>query len=216
MKVILAGASGLIGSNLLEQLLRMPEIEKILLVQRRRIEIENPKIEQLIVDFSKLNIHKLNENYDFAFCCLGTTIKKAGSQDEFMKVDLFAVNHFAEFVAKNNCLKLIVVSAMGADAKSLIFYNRIKGEMENEIQQHGLDSIVIVRPSLLLGDRQESRPGEKLAIQLSPFYSPFLRGPLAKYRPVEASQVAEKMIQLAVMHTPRLLIVENQEIHRKN
>lgn len=216
MKIILAGASGLIGSNLLKDLLQMPEIDKILLVQRRRLQIENPKVEQLIVDFSAIQLQKLNEDYDVAFCCLGTTIKKAGSEEEFMNVDLHAVNHLAEFAAKNNCLKFIVVSAMGADQKSMIFYNRVKGEMENEIQQHGLDSVVILRPSLLLGDRQESRPGEKLAILLSPIYSVLLVGPLSKYRPVQSSLVAEKMIQLAMMHTPRLLIVENQEIQSKS
>jgi len=130
------------------------------------------------------------------FCCLGTTIKVAGSEENFKKIDLDSVVEFAKIASELSVTKLVVVSALGADMKSTIFYNQIKGQMEHDVSAVFKGSLAFVRPSLLLGQRREFRIFEKLAIILSPIFSVGLIGPLKKFKPIHARQVALAMTSI--------------------
>jgi uncharacterized protein YbjT (DUF2867 family) len=132
---------------------------------------------------------------DEAFCCLGTTIKKAGSQEAFRAVDHDAVLAFAKAAKQAGTRSFLVVTALGADTRSRVFYNRVKGEVQEALKGVGFESLVILQPSLLLGERAESRPGERAAIVASRVLAPLLR-PLAS-RPIEAHTVARAMLALA-------------------
>jgi uncharacterized protein YbjT (DUF2867 family) len=146
------------------------------------------------VDIARLEEESLPAAED-AFCCLGTTIKKAGSQEAFRAVDHDAVLAFARAAKRAGVRRFLVVTALGADARSSVFYNRVKGEAEQALQALGFESLVILRPSLLLGDRAESRPGERAAIVASRVLGPLLR-PFGS-RPIEARTVARAMTALA-------------------
>lgn len=211
MTILIAGTSGLIGGHLLNQLLGRPDVDRVISVARREIDVKHAKLEQRRVDFSAIG--ELPKA-DVAFCCLGTTIKKAGSKEAFRAVDHDAVESFARAAHAAGARKFLVVTALGADASSPIFYNRVKGEIERDLTKVGFDSLVVFRPSLLLGERAEVRVAEKLAILVTPLISPFLVGPLAKYRPIEAKRVASAMVTKATRRTEPFEIIEGQEIVR--
>jgi uncharacterized protein YbjT (DUF2867 family) len=205
MKCIIAGASGLVGSELLSLLLADNDYNNIQAIFRKNPDIQNPKIEIVLNSFKNL------ENAEVAFCCLGTTIKTAGSKDAFYKVDHDLVINFAKSCHENGVKTFVVVSALGADPKSNIFYNQVKGITESDLAQIGFSNLIILRPSLLLGDRKEFRLGEKIARSLSPILSLFLIGSLAKSKPIEAKKVAQKM--LSESHTANgFKIILNHEI----
>jgi uncharacterized protein YbjT (DUF2867 family) len=151
----------------------------------------------VISTFDKIERELANVQVDDVYCCLGTTIKKAGSQEMFKKIDLDLVVTIAELMKKQGAEQFLVISAMGADRNSKVFYNRTKGEMEAALQELAYPSLHIIRPSLLLGPREEFRLGEKVAVMLTPLLKLFLRGPLNKYRPVEARKVAQFMVNVA-------------------
>jgi uncharacterized protein YbjT (DUF2867 family) len=191
---LVAGASGLVGGFVLDGLLESPLYQQVCSLGRRPLPKQHPKLTQLTVDFARLEHQALPAAED-AFCCLGTLIKKAGSQEAFRAVDHDAVLAFAQAARKAGARRFLLVSALGADAGSRIFYNRVKGEAEEHLKAVGFESLVLLRPSLLLGDRTESRPGERVAIVLSRALRPLLR-PLAS-RPIEAHTVARAMLSLA-------------------
>ena len=147
--------------------------------------------------FDNLGPELSNNQVDDVYCCLGTTIKKAGSQEAFKKVDHTLVVTVAGLMKKHGAEQFPVISAMGANKDSKVFYNRVKGEMEAALQELGYPCLRIIRPSLLLGPREEFRLGEKLAVILTPLLKPILLGSLKKYRPVEAEKVAQFMVKVA-------------------
>jgi uncharacterized protein YbjT (DUF2867 family) len=211
MNCLIAGATGLVGSSLLAQLLADSRTEKVVSVVRKARSAPHPKLEEAAVDFE--NLFDLNVGqFDAAFCCLGTTIKKAGSQNAFRKVDHDFVLQFADLAKRSGAEKFLIVSALGANANSLIFYNRVKGEVEQDLRQLGFNSLVIFRPSLLLGHRKEARPFEQLAVKYYPFYRRFLVGPLMKQTPIHADDVARAMIEKAFETTEKNQIVMNHEM----
>jgi uncharacterized protein YbjT (DUF2867 family) len=161
---------------------------------RRPLPRQHPKLTQRTVDFARLESEALPSAED-AFCCLGTTIKKAGSQEAFRAVDHDAVLAFAKAARKAGARRFLLVSALGANPSSRVFYNRVKGETEEDLKAVGFESLIILRPSLLLGDRAESRPGEHAAIVVSKVLGPLLR-PFSG-RPIEARTVARAMLALA-------------------
>lgn len=167
MEVVLLGATGLVGFNVLLLLLEDPKVVKVHVVSRKKVPALNPKIDWIAIqDLSDLKkIDNLSDQSVY-ISCLGTTIKNAGSKEAFKKVDLEANLDFAELAFRSRAQKLILVSAAGANPGSLIFYNRVKGKCEQLIQKIGLEQLVIFRPGLLLGDRQEQRSGEKFAIDV--------------------------------------------------
>jgi len=190
---VVAGATGLVGRAVLADLLADKHTSAVHSLGRRTLPLTHTKLTQHIVDFAALP--ELSQ-IDDVFICLGTTIKVAGSQAAFRAVDYEAVVAVAQMGRARGATKLGVVSAMGADAKSSVFYNRVKGEVEDAIAQLGYASVSIVRPSLLVGDRgplnQPERPGERIGLLVSKLFKPLIP---ANYLPVQAEDVAAGLVQ---------------------
>ncbi|MDN5489010.1 MAG: nucleoside-diphosphate sugar epimerase [Acinetobacter sp.] len=209
---IVIGATGLVGQGLIEQLNLLADCEKITVVVRR----ENPdflkfkKVEQFVLDdFLLLNDQDVS-GYTHAFSCLGTTIKKAGSKEAFYNIDFEINAHFADLFEMTET-HLLLVSAMGAKASSPIFYNQVKGELEDYIQKLNLYRFSIIRPSLLLGDRNEKRFLEDVTQKLYGKFSHLVPNSF-KYKPVTAQQVAHTMIEAAQTQTQKIEIYDNLRI----
>ncbi|SEO79613.1 NAD(P)H-binding protein [Paenibacillus sp. OV219] len=200
---LVLGATGLVGSALLGQLLADPQCMAVTILVRRPLrpspdmQVYGSKLTVLTADLDRMEEALTGVEADIVFCTLGTTIKKAGSQEAFRVVDLEYPITLGEWAKTHGASKYIVVSAMGANASSSIFYNRVKGEMEARLTEIGLPELHIVRPSLLLGKREEFRLGEKAAILLSPLMKLLMVGRLRMYRPVQAAAVAAKMVKCA-------------------
>lgn len=205
----LAGASGLVGSKLLARLLADPTFSSVVALGRRPLELAHPKLSQRSVDFGALDAAGL-PSPEVAFCALGTTIGKAGSQAAFRAVDHDAVLSFAQAALAAGARSFLVVSALGADSSSRVFYNRVKGEAEADLRQLGFRSLAIAQPSLLLGDRAESRPAERAAIAASRVLAPLLK-PFAS-RPIEAEVVARALIAIASAPKPGTTVYPSGEL----
>jgi uncharacterized protein YbjT (DUF2867 family) len=210
---LVLGATGLVGKTLVEQLCRDHRYQTVSCLLRKplpkdffTVSANNAgnagnadKVKPIVVDFENLQDYQGYFGAQHIFVCLGTTIKKAGSKSAFRKVDFEYVHIAAQLARAQRAVSFVWISSVGANAKSNNFYLRVKGELENAIiNMSGLDNACAVRPSLLLGERQEMRPAEKLASMLSPFMSPLLIGGLNKYKPVQAADVAAQMIRLQV------------------
>lgn len=194
---LIAGASGLVGSHLLKLLLNSERYSQIISVGRHEVPLIHPKLDQQVIDFDHLRNYAKDMAADDIFCCLGTTIKKAGSKDKFHKVDHTYVVQLAEVTAQRGASQFLVISAMGADAGSIFFYNKVKGQMERDVKSQPFDAIHIFRPSLLLGEREEERAGEAWASKIMQPLGKLMVGPLAKYKPIEAETVAQAMLHAA-------------------
>jgi uncharacterized protein YbjT (DUF2867 family) len=203
MNAWIVGATGLVGQALLEGLLAEPRVEKVTAIVRRPFERTDPKLEVLAVDFEELEKALLGRAVSAGFCCLGTTIKKAGSQSAFRRVDHDYPLAFGRACNGAGARKLVVVTALGADAGSSVFYNRVKGEVERDLRALALPELHVFRPSLLLGERAERRPGEAAAAALFKPLVTLMVGPLARYRPVRAGDVARAMLRVALDPAPR-------------
>lgn len=193
----IAGASGLVGSKLLSLLLDDPLFTAVVSLGRHPVAQAHPKLTQRTVNFSSLDVSGLPAP-EVAFCTLGTTIAKAGTAEAFRAVDHGAVMAFARAAFGAGARRFEVVTAHGADARSLVLYNRVKAEVESDLQLVGFTSLAIARPSLLLGDRAESRPGERVAVVASRLLGGLLR-PFGA-RPIEADAVARALV--AIAHDP--------------
>lgn len=210
---LIAGASGLVGSQLLAQLLAAPEYDRVVAVVRRPLPVEHPKLQQEIVDFTALEKNGTDLRCDDAFCCLGTTIRDAGSREAFRAVDHTAVLAFAWAARRNGARRFFVVSALGADPDSRVFYSRVKGETDEALQVLGFQTLGIFRPSLLLGPRPRFRLGERMMAALLWLAEPMLFGRLRKYRAIRAGVVARAMLRSSYGEGPRgLLIYPSDEI----
>jgi uncharacterized protein YbjT (DUF2867 family) len=191
--VLLAGASGLVGREILQGLLADASVAGVHALGRRDLPTQHAKLTQHRVDFKALPaLHRLDE----AFIALGTTIKVAGSQEAFRAVDFDAVVTVAKAAKAAGATRLGVVSAMGANARSSVFYNRVKGEMEEALSALGFDTLVFARPSLLVGDRaalgQPVRSGEEIGEKVSRWLGPLVP---ANYRPISVKAVARALLQ---------------------
>ena len=194
---LLAGATGLIGSQLLPLLLASDRYAKVVVVGRRPVPVQHPKLVQVVVELDRLADVRLQLIADDVYCCLGTTIGQAGSKAAFYAVDYLAVVRLAALAAGNFAGQLLVLSSLGADAGSRVFYSRTKGEMEAAVQQTPFRAIHIFRPSLLLGARAQPRLGERVGAVLLGLARPLLVGSLRKYRPVAAAAVAAALLRAA-------------------
>lgn len=199
---LVAGATGLIGRHLLERLLEDPAYTEIKVIGRRAPDLQHARLRFVSSDFRQLD--RLGEalGAQDVFCCLGTTLKTAGSRAAFEAVDYRMVVDLAQACLAAGAQQFLVISAAGASALSLSFYSRVKGRMEAAVSALGFDAVHILRPSLLLGTRAESRPAEDLAQRLSPYLAPLFSGPLSRYRPIAADEVAEAMLGLALRGQP--------------
>ena len=210
---LVAGASGLVGSQLLDVLLKGSFYDEVYVLSRRPLKIRHPKMKELIIDFDELPQMTDFPQVQDVYCCLGTTMKKAGSKEAFRKVDYRYPLELAENAAEKGAAQYLLVSAMGADKNSFIFYNRVKGEVEEAISKlSSYKQIAIFRPSLLLGERQEARRGEGTAKLLMRLFKPLLIGPLRKYRGIHARTVANGMYHVARQDLRGVQIYDSGEI----
>lgn len=194
---LLAGATGLVGSALLPLLLASGRYAKVIVVGRRPVAVQHPKLVQVVTELNRLEGERLRLIADDVFCCLGTTIGQAGSKEAFYQVDFLYVVQLAALTAANFAAQFLVVSALGADAESRFYYNRVKGEMEAAVRQAPFRAVHIFQPSLLLGERATPRLGERLGAVVLKLVRPLLRGSWRKYRPVAAATVAHAMLRTA-------------------
>lgn len=211
---IVLGATGLTGSHLVEILLKSSEYENIIVFVRKELNIKNRKLTQYIIDFENIDYYQDLIRCDDMFCCLGTTIKKAGSQENFKKVDYDYPVHFARIAKQNGTAHFLMISSIGANAKSSNFYLRTKGEVEEVIKGIQFESTSIFRPSILVGDRKEFRLGEKIGTFFARIMSVFMLGKLRKYRPVKATQVAQAMYRVAQSQKSGATVYESDAIQK--
>jgi uncharacterized protein YbjT (DUF2867 family) len=190
---LLFGSGGLTGNELLNQLLTDERYTCVKLFNRHPVNVRHNKVEEYIIDFNNLPTFAQLLTGDVIFCCLGTTIRKAGTKEAFCLVDYEYPKQIAALTSANGVLVCCVMSAIGANAKSSNFYLRTKGEMEEAVSNNKFDQTVFIRPSLILGDRKESRTGEKIGKALSVLISPLLGGVLSRYKPVQAKDIAAAM-----------------------
>lgn len=211
---LLLGATGLVGGHCLQLFLQDGVYEKIVAFVRKPLPFSPPKLESYAIDFEQLERHAAQTRVHDVFCCLGTTIKQAGSQAAFRKVDFEYPYRLAELALQNGARQFLLVSAIGADPASAVFYNRVKGEVEAAIAKLPFRSVHILRPSLLLGERKAPRFGEKLGEYVFKATAPLWRGPLRKYRPIAAHVVATAMLHLAKQESPGVHIHESRLIQK--
>ena len=204
---LLAGATGLVGERCLARLLDHPAYSHVTVFSRRPLALSHAKLRIELVDFDGLR--SLDEGCEDIFCCLGTTIRKAGSQEAFRRVDHGFVLSLAEAAVHSGASQFLVVSSVGADPHSKSFYLRVKGEVERDLAQWPFSALHIFRPSLLLGPRGKVRPGEMAGAMLSRLGGPLLRGKLARYRPISAATVAAAMLRAGAEGRPGRHVLEN-------
>ena len=205
------GATGLVGKATVQQMLAHPDYQKVVVITRRSLGISHPKLDEHIIDFNALSDYSPLFNVHEVYCCLGTTIGKAGSQKEFYRIDHDLVVQSAK-IAQMYARKFFLVSSIGANAWSMNFYLKVKGETERDVLQTTLESIYILRPSMLLGDRQENRIGERIGKVLLKVFTPLMFGGLRKYRGIHANTVAEAMLILAKKDQKGKYYFENNDI----
>lgn len=208
---LVAGSTGLIGWEILKHLLEDDAYANIYCLTRRPTGITHPKLTESIIDFEKLAEIQI-PSVDDVFCALGTTMKKAGSKDAFYKVDYHYVVTLAKAAGRCGARQFMVVSSIMADPNSKNFYLRVKGEMEHTVKQEGTSSVLIFRPASLVGERQESRPGEKIGITLMNLVGPLLLGGFKKYRNIKAETVAQVMVAAAKADLNTKRTFESDEI----
>jgi uncharacterized protein YbjT (DUF2867 family) len=200
------GATGLVGREAVRTLLADPACTEVLAVTRRPSALHGPKFREKIVDFEKLEQAVTGEGADVAVCCLGTTIKQAGSRAQFRHVELDYSLAFARAARAAGARHFLVVTALGADVKSLAFYSRVKGELEEALASLDFPALTIVRPSLLVGDRTETRLSEKLAEPLMRFLPRSMRG-------IGVDKVGRALASLASQPAQGRRVVSSGELH---
>ncbi|MGD7052477.1 NAD(P)H-binding protein [Sutcliffiella horikoshii] len=192
---LLIGASGLVGAYVKEEILQNSYYTHLTTFVRNYTNKVHPKLTEVKIDFENMSDYKEHFKVEDLFICLGTTKKKAGTKERFRKVDYDYVVEAAGLAKENGVTKIAVVSAIGADEHSRFFYNQVKGEMEQAVSAVGITSTYFFRPSLLLGDRNEFRLGERVGEVLGTAIQPLLRGKLQKYRSVHGQTVAKAMVR---------------------
>lgn len=206
---LLAGATGLVGGECLRLLLSSPSYSQVVVVTRRALDslAHNPKVRQVVVDFSALASVQAELRADHVFCALGTTIKKAGSQSKFREVDFDYPRQLAMMARARGATHFSLVSALGANAQSGVFYSRVKGELENAVRAMDWPSLCLLRPSVIAGERTEFRPIERLtehALRFAP----------RAWRPVPAATIAAAMVGTALQAAAGVTVIESADIPR--
>lgn len=211
-KALIIGATGLIGNELIKLVSQSDYYQKIYLLVRREAGYSSDKIEEIITNFDDLEESLQSIQAEDVYNCLGTTMKKAGSKNEFHKVDFGYPIEIARIMKKKGSGTFLNVSALGAKKDSIIFYNRVKGELEAALQETGFSSLVIFRPSLLLGERNEKRTGEDIAKRTYKILDKIFVGPLKKYSGIKGHTVAYAMFEMAKRKPRGLTILESDKI----
>ena len=207
---IVAGASGLVGERVLRRLLAGGSYDRVVAFVRGPLNVTHKKLEQRTVDYERMGRMSAFPRAEDVFCCLGTTLKKAGSNDAFHKVDVEYVSRLAEVSVRAGSTGFLLVSSVGANPRSKNFYLRCKGEAEDMVRTLPFKGVQIFRPSFLVGGRRESRPGEGLATLAARVLSPAMIGPAARYRPIRADDVAKAMVAVALDSPPGIHVYDSR------
>ena len=207
---LLFGASGLVGSHLLNQLIKDTNYSKIKLFVRSVTEIIDPKVEIIKTDFNNLQNHKEDVKGDDCFFCIGTTKQNSSDKDEYKRVELDIPIEIAKIAKLNLVNSFIFVSAIYANPNSSGDYVRFKGLVEEELKRLNFPKLALMRPSFLMGERKEKRVGEKIGIFVFKLLSPLLLGPLKKMRPINAETVAKAMIRAANENLEKNIFESNE------
>lgn len=219
-RALVLGASGLTGGHLLRFLREDDRYDRVTTLGRKPIDLKHKKIQHVMIDFDQLDRQPSLFEVDDVFCSLGTTIKKAGSRENFTKVDHTYPLTCARLAKASGVKCFITITSLGAHPKSPNFYLRTKGSLEEELKALQFERLIIVRPSLLLGERNERRFVESLAIKVMPAIAFLLIGPLRRYRAIDSKKVAWCMAYLANTASEPVRIVESDELenlyHRNN
>jgi uncharacterized protein YbjT (DUF2867 family) len=212
-KALIAGGTGLIGNALVEQLIAHSEYDEIHCLVRKSGNWSNEKVKEHLVDFGQLADQFPKVEADCAFCCLGTTLKTAGSKDRQYEVDHDYAVDFAQHCFNIGIKRLIVISSIGASLETRNFYLRTKGDMERDCLAVGFEHTIILRPSFLMGNRKEFRLGEKFAGILMKGLGFLFVGKWRKYRGIQVNSIAERMIALSLAEQlPHSEIIESDRI----
>ena len=206
---VIAGATGLVGGELVQMLLQDGTYSRVIALTRREFPVDHPKLRKVITDLHQIPAALSGIEVDDVFCCLGTTMAKAGSREKFREVDFVFPLALAEATHALGASQYMLVSALGAKKDSFMYYNRVKGEVEQALRGVGFKALHIFRPSLLLGARTERRPGEGAAKILFRIFGGIIP---AKYKGVEARAVAKAMVGCALMNKKGVHIHESKEI----
>jgi uncharacterized protein YbjT (DUF2867 family) len=210
---VVAGATGLVGGQCVRILGASAEYANVIALVRRKTGLASQRIEERVVDFNRFEELSFETEAD-VYCALGTTIRKAGSKAAFLRVDFDYPVTLARRAAALGARRFLIVSSVAADPASPNFYLKTKGEMEREIAALPFDAVHIFRPSFLIGEREESRPGEKAGIVLARLFWFALIGPVRKYRAVPAEAVATAMVRAAVRGTNGVHIHHYDDFYR--
>ena len=202
---LLVGATGLVGQQCLRLLTQDPAVGSVRVLVRRPLAVDSPKVQVCVADFDRLETHADWLAADWVFCALGTTIAKAGSRAAFRQVDFDYPLQVAQLAKAQGAKRFLLVSATGADAKSKVFYSRVKGEREEAIAAIGFESVTFARPSLLAGERDEVRIAERIGLKFG-WLLP------ERYRPVQARQVAQGLVNAAKSGRPGVHGLTNIEL----
>lgn len=206
---LVIGASGLVGQQLVKQLLNHSEFEKVKIFVRRKSGISHQKLEEMVIDFDQPESWATLVTGDVLFSTLGTTIKTAKTKENQYRVDFTYQHEFAKAAMQNDVPVYILVSSMGANAQSTVFYSRMKGELDEAVSKLKFRKTIVFRPSILDGNRQEKRAGEKIGLVISRFLTRFI---LKKYRPTPVDTLAKKMIESALNQKDGFRIIAGSEI----
>ncbi|MDV7186407.1 NAD(P)H-binding protein [Lutibacter sp. TH_r2] len=209
---IILGATGLTGSILLEKLLKDDRYETIKLFSRSKMEGLPSKVIQFTGNLLELDTFKTNFTGDEVFCCIGTTAKKTPDKKVYKAIDYGIPVTAAKLSKENNINTFVVVSALGANAKSNIFYNKTKGEMERDVLSTKIENTYILQPSLIGGNRKEERIGEKIGLIIFKLFQPLFFGKLKKYKITEALSIAKAMVNLANLKPAKRKIITSNYI----
>ncbi|MCH8233675.1 MAG: NAD-dependent epimerase/dehydratase family protein [Bacteroidetes bacterium] len=209
---LIAGASGMVGSCLLNLLLGNHNYKSVIVLTRKPLKKMHPKLKEIVISFDHLDDVQNELRADHIYCCLGTTMKKAGSREAFRKVDYEYPLNLARVTKHQGASHFLLVSALGADKNSMIFYSRTKGEIEESVSGLNFSSYCVFRPSLILGVRNERRIGEEIGKFIVRVFQFVLVGPLKKYLGVQAESIARAMVFYAKDDEPGMKIIESEEI----
>ena len=211
---LIIGSTGLVGSHLLNLLLDSNDYIKVITFVKRDAGIKHPKLTQHIIDFDKPETYKELVVGDDFFCTIGTTIKKAGNKEAFRKVDFEYPRQFATFALQNKVKQFLIVSSLGADANSGNFYLKTKGEIQDFLKECNFESVSILQPSLLLGNRTEFRLGEKIGAFFMKTLSFMFLGNLKQYKAIEGKTVAKALLITAQKNYKGFHIIESDSIQK--
>lgn len=207
---IVLGATGLTGSILVTKLISDDRYNKIKVFTRKPLDIKNSKLDEVQCNLLELNSIKDEFIGDEVFCCIGTTTKKTPNKELYKQIDFGIPVNSAALCKENNIPSFLVMSSLGANAKSSIFYNKTKGEMEQAVLNQNIENTFILRPSIIIGERSENRIGENIGVVLMKIIQPFLNGSLTKYRTINAEVIANAMIELANNGSDEKVILSDQ------